>query len=101
MPAQIFIPGFSTTKPSKGVGTVWAVQSAISESILADLKQAKELTSLPCRENETSELECYGFRSREVTGAGADRNPQKTRAAGPSAFYFISILHDFFYLCHT
>ena len=39
-------------EPSKGVGTIWAAQSAISELILADLKQAEALTSFSCLEND-------------------------------------------------
>ena len=52
MPPQIFV---LLTVPSKGVGTVWAAQSAISDLILADLKQAEALTSLSCLENEGSD----------------------------------------------
>lgn len=51
MPPQIFV---LLTVPSKGVGTVWAAQSAISELILAD-QQAEALTSLSCLENEGSD----------------------------------------------
>ena len=53
VPAQIVL----FTEPSKGVGAVWAVQSAISQLILADLKQAGALsTSLDsCLENGGSD----------------------------------------------
>lgn len=80
MPPQIFV---LLTVPSKGVGTVWAAQSAISELILADLKQAEALTSLSCLENEGSD-----GRREEVRESKSQPNKQK-----PCAYFKLERLN--------